>query len=69
MSKDFTITISRPVRIGEKIKRPKVVLKCIVQQQDDFTDTDICKMMFAIEFAANGHSELPLRVHIDEVPS
>lgn len=65
--RDYEMVVSRPIRIGERVKRPKLIMKLITQQHDDFTDNDIAKILFAIEFAANGHSELPIRVHIQEV--
>jgi hypothetical protein len=67
MSREYTMEISRPFKIGERLKRPKLVIKMFVQQADDLSETDIAKMLFAVEFAANGHSELPIRVHINEL--
>lgn len=57
-------------------KNSSVVLACEVKEaitKPDFssiikmTDHDLAARMFALEFAANNHSELPMRVHIIEI--
>jgi len=62
----YQLIVSRPIRIGEKACRPKLVIDMIIRD-NPFNEHDTAGILFAIEFAANNHSELPIRLHINEI--
>lgn len=73
--KKYIITITTNGKITGRNSR--VILVCEVKEATSFkldtigtqemTDHDLDARMFALEFAANNHSELPMRVHISVV--
>jgi hypothetical protein len=65
MTKQFTITIKKRIRVGKTT--PFATLKLNAQiVQSDLSEHDVAACLFALEFAANNHSEVAMRVHIEE---
>lgn len=71
--KRFTINIttrSKVTGIDTIIEMDVVVTKALSLEGNNFvqmSEHDLAARMFALEFAVNNHSELPMRVHINEV--
>ena len=70
MSKDYKLTITTicaaSKQDGTPSKQRKLVAKIIVEEAIGFSESHIVKALCAIEFAANNHSEVPIRVWIEE---